>query len=163
MSDASLERAQLIGINHVALTVGDIDDALEWYGEIFAFDLRGQTDTKAFLDMGEQFLALAQVEQDSGATDEYRHFGLVVDDLATIERRLADLPGERLQTDGFDIRDPWGNRIQLVAYEDVQFLKAKQVLEGMGLHQLSKSPTALDELAEKGMAPEHDDAQETNG
>lgn len=156
VNDADTVRARLVGINHVALAVGDVDEALEWYGTLFDLDLRGRTDTHAFIDMGDQFLALTAAEQDDDVFDEHRHFGLVVDDPRAVEGRLADLDGDRLQTDGFDVRDPWGNRIQIVKYEDVQFTKGEDVLAGMGLDELHKSASAIEELAEKGMAPNRD-------
>jgi len=148
MTDAP--RARPVGINHVALEVGDIEAALDFYREVFAFDLRGRTDGAAFLDMGDQFLALSAVD-DPGDPDAHRHFGLVVDDPAAVERRLADTDAESLG-DG-DFRDPWGNYVQVVAYEDVQFTKAEHVLDGMGL-DLGKSESAIHELREKGLVPE---------
>ncbi|MFB6243951.1 MAG: VOC family protein [Halobaculum sp.] len=144
---------RLLGFNHVALEVGDLDAALDWYGTLFTFTVRGETESAVFVDAGDQFLALG--ESDSETIDEKRHVGLVVDDLDAVERRLDAVDAERLQTDGFDIRDPWGNRLQLVAYEDVQFTKADHVLDGMGVDQstVAKTDSALRELAEKGMAP----------
>ena len=59
------------------------------------------------------------------------------------------LPGRFL-----DFRDPWGNRIEIVGYDNIQFSKAPNVLRGMGLGHLGKTDSALSELAEKGMAPE---------
>ena len=153
--------ARLVGINHVALPVGDIDAALEFYQSVFEFDVRGRVDTGAFLDMGDQFLALMETEDEVAgekaverAVDDHRHVGLVVDDPAAVERALDKLGVETLATGGLDFRDPWGNRLQVVAYEDVQFTKADHVREGMGLTALEKSADALAELAEKGMAPE---------
>lgn len=146
-------RARMVGINHVALEVGDVDEALDFYRELFEFDLRGRGDASAFVDMGDQFLALSAVD-DPGEADEHRHFGLVVDDPEAVERRLDGTDAERLRTRGLDFRDPWGNRIQVVGYEEVQFTKADRVLAGMGLDDLGKSESAIAELAEKGMAPE---------
>lgn len=148
MSDSDHTRARPVGINHVALEVGDVDDALEFYGELFAFELRGRSESHAFLDMGDQFLALS--EADGEGVDEGRHFGLVVDDPGLLEDRLNDQGIDRLDTAGLDFRDPWGNRIQIVAYEEVQFTKSEAVLEGMGL-DLGKSESAREELAEKGL------------
>ena len=153
MSDADTSRARPVGINHVALEVGDLESALDFYGSIFEFELRGRSESKAFVDMGDQFLALAEVEGADGA-DEGRHFGLVVDEPDLVEGKLEDLGAERLSTSGLDFRDPWGNRIQVVPYEEIQFTKADHVLRGMGLSELEKSDAALEELAEKGMAPE---------
>lgn len=150
MTDLDTSRAQLVGINHVALTVGDIDAALDFYNSVFAFELRGRSESKAFLDMGDQFLALAEGD---GEADDQRHFGLVVDDPKLVEDRLADTSAERLETSGLDFLDPWGNRIQIVAYEEIQFSKAENVFDGMGLN-LGKSDSAIAELSEKGMEPE---------
>lgn len=154
MTDSETDRARLIGVNHVVLEVGSIEDALEFYGAVFEFDLRGRSDSMAFLDMGDQFLALAETDVSGEDVDEHWHFGLVVDDATAVERRLDDLDVERLSTQGLEFRDPWGNRIQIVAYEEIQFTKADHVLDGMGLSGLEKSESAIAELAEKGMSPE---------
>lgn len=150
MSDPTPSRARPVGINHVALEVGDVDEALELYGELLAFELRGRSGSHAFLDMGDQFLALG--EGDGEGVDGKGHFGLVVDDPGLVEERLEERGIERLDTAGLDFRDPWGNRIQIVAYEEVQFTKSEAVLEGMGL-DLGKSESAREELREKGMEP----------
>ncbi|WP_226010186.1 VOC family protein [Halomicrobium salinisoli] len=150
MSDS---KARLVGINHVALTVDDRDDALAFYESVFEFELRGETESSVFLDMGDQFIAISEVD-DPETADEHRHFGLVVDDADAVERRLAETDAEVLDTPGLDFRDPWGNRVQVVAYEDVQFTKADHVLAGMGLDDLEKTDDAIAELAEKGMSPE---------
>lgn len=157
MSDPNTDRARLVGINHVALEVGDVDAALDFYGDLFAFELRGRTGSSVFLDMGDQFLALSETDDaddadDADDRDDHRHFGLVVDDPAAVERRLDELDVE--SWDGPEFRDPWGNRVQVVAYEDVQFTKAEHVLRGMGLSDMEKSDDALAELAEKGMGPD---------
>ena len=156
--DAGADRANLVGMNHVALEVGDVDAAVDVYRDLFAFELRGRTDSKAFLDMGDQFLALAETER-SGLIDEARHLGLVVDDRDLVESRLEELAMAEggfsvLDTSGLDLRDPWGNRIQIVEYAAIQFTKADHVLAGMDLEGLEKSSSAIEELAEKGMAPE---------
>jgi catechol 2,3-dioxygenase-like lactoylglutathione lyase family enzyme len=142
-------RARLVGINHVALEVGDLDEALAFYGAIFDVGLRGRVPGMAFVDMGDQFLALAEGRRQ--APDEGRHFGLVVDDKEAVRARLRELsvavaPGRRL-----DFRDPWGNQIEVVGYADIQFTKAPRVLDGMGLAGLEKTPRALGELREKGL------------
>lgn len=153
MTDSDTPRARLVGINHVALEVGDIEAALDFYGAIFEFELRGRSESNAFLDMGDQFLALAEADEATEQRNGHRHFGLVVDDPASVERTLEELAVDRLPTSGLEFRDPWGNRIQIVAYEDVQFTKADHVLRGMGLTDARKSESALEELDEKGMAP----------
>lgn len=154
MTDADASRAQLIGINHVALEVGDIEAALEFYGSIFEFELRGRTETGAFLDMGDQFLALAESHESVEGNDDHRHFGLVVDDPSVVEHRLDELDVERLSTTGLDFCDPWDNRIQIVAYEEIQFTKVEHVLSTMDLSDLEKSESAIAELSEKDIAPE---------
>jgi lactoylglutathione lyase len=141
--------ARLVGINHVALEVGDIDEALEFYGRIFEFTLRGRGARMAFIDMGDQFIALA-----AGRTqppDRHRHFGLVVDDREAARRALEEAGAEILPGGGLDFRDPWGNNFQVVEYAEIQFMKAPEVLSGMGLAGLEKSPEALAELREKGL------------
>jgi catechol 2,3-dioxygenase-like lactoylglutathione lyase family enzyme len=128
-------KARLVGINHVVLEVGDLDEALEFYGGLFEFELRGRAGRMAFLDMGDQFLVLAEgrTQEPDGA----RHFGLVVDDLALVPDR--------------DFRDPWGNHVQVVQYSEIQFSKTQAILAGMGLDDLEKSAGALDELRKKGL------------
>lgn len=154
MTSTNAPRAQLVGINHIALEVGDIEAALEFYGSIFEFELRGRTEKGAFLDMGDQFLALTETHESVEESDDHRHFGLVVDDPSTVERRLAEHDVERLSTTSLDFHDPWGNRIQIVAYDEIQFTKAEHVLQAMGLSGLDKSESAIAELSEKGMGPE---------
>jgi catechol 2,3-dioxygenase-like lactoylglutathione lyase family enzyme len=141
--------ARLVGINHVALEVGDLDAALEFYGGLFDFELRGRLPRMAFLDMGDQFIAVA--ETDAGPPDGARHFGLVVDDRTEVRRRLEEAGADILPGRGLDFRDPWGNRVQVVEYGDIQFTKAPNVLRGMGLDGLDKTPQALTELREKGL------------
>ena len=146
------KKARAIGFNHVALEVGDIDAALEFYGRLFTFTLRGRDADSAFIDLGDQFIALQKGR--SQPADDGRHFGLVVDDKEAVRAAMkaagvAALPGPFL-----DFRDPWGNRIEIVGYDNIQFTKAPHVLQGMGLTRLVKSPQAIKELAEKGMAPD---------
>jgi catechol 2,3-dioxygenase-like lactoylglutathione lyase family enzyme len=150
MTEEAAGKARLVGINHVALEVGDIDDALAFYGRLFAFSLRGRSATMAFIDMGDQFIALA-----SGRTqpkDEDRHFGLVVDDRAALRAALEEAGAKILPGRGLDFIDPWGNHIQVVEYRDIQFTKAPEVLRAMAL-DLSKSEAARRELEEKGIRP----------
>jgi catechol 2,3-dioxygenase-like lactoylglutathione lyase family enzyme len=144
------ELPRLIGINHVALEVGDIEEALAFYGRIFRFTLRGRGEGQAFIDMGDQFLALSETK--TPHQDRHRHFGLVVNDREGV-RELAQAAGARMVDGPFlDFLDPWGNRIEVVAYADVQFSKAPNVLRGMQLDG-DKSDKALKQLADKGMAP----------
>ncbi len=144
-------KARVVGINHVALEVDDIDAALEFYGRIFEFSLRGRSADAAFIDMGDQFIALSKTH--TQAPDKERHFGLVVDNREGLRSALEEANVEFLPGGGLDFLDPWGNRIQVVEYEDIQFTKAAHVLQGMGLGELGKSEQAMKELAKKGLAP----------
>jgi catechol 2,3-dioxygenase-like lactoylglutathione lyase family enzyme len=139
---------RLVGINHIALEVGDIDKALEFYGRIFDFTVESRIPGMAFISMGDQFLALAEGRRQG--PDDDRHFGLVVEDreaaLAAAREAGVELFGR-----GNDFRDPWGNFIQVVQYSEVQFTKAPAVLGGMGLADLGKSEGALAELRHKGL------------
>jgi lactoylglutathione lyase len=146
-------KARAIGINHVALEVGDIAQALAFYGRLFDFKLRGQSESMAFIDLGDQFLAL-QVGRRPQPRDEGRHFGLVVDNKDSVRKALSDAGIEPIAGRFLDFRDPWGNLIQIVAYEDIQFTKAPNVLRGMGLTGLLKRQNAVKELNAKGMAPD---------
>jgi lactoylglutathione lyase len=145
------EMARLVGINHVALEVGDVDEALEWYSRFFEFELRGRAGRRmAFIDMGDQFLALA-----AGRTqpaDGARHFGLVVDDKEAVCAAMSDAGIDVQSSGSLDFRDPWGNRVQIVDYRDIQFTKAPGVLRGMPLDGLAKTESAQRELSDKGMA-----------
>jgi lactoylglutathione lyase len=145
------KKARAIGFNHVALEVGDIEEALAFYGRLFDFKLRGRNDTAAFIDLGDQFLALQKGR--TQCADDGRHFGLVVDDKNAARQALAAAGIEPLPGRFLDFLDPWGNRIEIVGYDNVQFTKAPNVLHGMGLAHLSKNETAIKELTEKGMAP----------
>src|SRR5213592_2135581 len=140
---------RLVGINHVALEVGDIEDALRWYGRFFDLELRGRAGRMAFIDMGDQFIALS-----AGRTqppDHARHFGLVVDDKEATRQALVAAGVEIQPGRGLDFVDPWGNHIQVVDYRDIQFSKAPEVLRGMDLDDLAKSEKAVAELREKGL------------
>ncbi|HEY6836747.1 MAG TPA: VOC family protein [Gaiellaceae bacterium] len=140
---------RLVGINHVALEVGDVGEALEWYGRIFDFELRGRTPGMAFVDMGDQFIAIARGR--TQPPDTHRHFGLVVDDVQAAREALREAGAEVLPGRGLDFLDPWGNHVQVVAYEDIQFTKAPEIMRGMGLN-LTKSDRAQAELREKRLA-----------
>ena len=145
-------KARLIGINHVALVVGDVDEALKFYGRLFDFRLRSKSEAVAFIDLGDQFLAL-QAER-SQPPDDGRHFGLVVDNKEVIRKALADANIEALPGPFLDFVDPWGNRIEVVQYDNIQFTKAPNVLRGMGMADLKKNAKAVKELTDKGMAPD---------
>jgi lactoylglutathione lyase len=151
MPDA--KKARAVGFNHVALEVGDIDEALAFYGRLFEFKLklRGKSKTSAFIDLGDQFLALQQGRRQ--APDDGRHFGLVVDDKDAVRQALSEAGIKPLPGRFLDFLDPWGNRIEIVGYDNIQFTKAPNVLRGMGLAHLRKNANALKELADKDMAP----------
>ena len=143
------KRARLVGVNHIAVEVADIDEALEFYGRVFDFTLRGRGRRMAFIDMGDQFIALS-----AGRTqdpDSHRHIGLVVDDLDAARHSLEEAGARILPGRGLDFLDPWGNHFQVVEYRQIQFTKAPEIARGMGL-ELDKSPEALEELRGKGLA-----------
>jgi len=144
-------KARAVGFNHVALEVGDIEEALAFYGRLFAFELRSKSASDAFIDLGDQFIALQKGRKQPA--DDGRHFGLVVDDKEAVRKALAEAGVKTLPGPFLDFRDPWGNRIEIVGYANIQFTKAPHVLRGMGLAHLSKNAAAIKELTEKGMAP----------
>jgi lactoylglutathione lyase len=151
MSESS--KPKLIGINHVAIEVGDIADALDWYGRLFAFTLRGKSERNAFIDMGDQFINMTLAPGPQKQEAERRHIGLVVDDRSRI-LDLAKAAGARMVEGPFlDFLDPWGNRLEIIEYANIQFTKAPHVLKGMGL-TLTKNEKAKRELADKGMTEE---------
>jgi lactoylglutathione lyase len=145
-------KPRVLGFNHVALEVGDIDEALEFYGRLFTFELRGKNDAMAFIDLGDQFIALQKGRRQ--AADDGRHFGLVVDNKEAAREALKSAGVTLLDGPFLDFRDPWGNRVEIVGYDNVQFTKAPNVLRGMGLMHLAKNDKAKMELAAKGMAVE---------
>jgi catechol 2,3-dioxygenase-like lactoylglutathione lyase family enzyme len=142
--------ARIIGINHVALEVGDVEDALDWYGRFFDVELRGRAGGRmAFVDLGDQFIALSAGR--SQPEDEGRHFGLVVDDKEAAREALRE-GGVAVRASGrLDFRDPWGNHVEIVDYRDVQFTKAPAVLDAMGLDGLEKTDAARAELRDRGV------------
>ena len=143
--------ARLVGINHIALEVGDIDEALDWYGRCFEFELRGRHGARmAFIDMGDQFIALSSGR--SQAADESRHFGLVVDDKEAVRAALREAGVAVRASGSLDFTDPWGNHVQVVDYRDIQFSKTPAVLRAMGLDGLGKSEAAQREIQERGLA-----------
>ena len=142
---------KLVGMNHIALEVGDIDEALEFWESIFGeLQLRGRNPSMAFIDMGDQFIALARGKTQE--PDRARHFGLVVDDKEAVRERLRELGISVSSGRSLDFVDPWGNQIQVVDYRDVQFTKTDEILRGMDLDGLGKNESALAELREKGLA-----------
>jgi catechol 2,3-dioxygenase-like lactoylglutathione lyase family enzyme len=145
-------KARAVGFNHVALEVGDIEEALAFYGQLFDFELRSKNDSSAFIDLGDQFLALQKGRRQG--PDDDRHFGLVVDDKEAVRQALAEAGVEPLPGRFLDFLDPWGNRIEIIGYTNIQFTKAPHVLRGMGLGHLTKNADAIKELTERNMAPE---------
>ncbi len=143
------DRAKLIGMNHVALEVGDLDQALDLYGRLFEFELRGRSPRMAFLDMGDQFLAFS--ERESPDPDADRHFGLVVDDIEiarkAVEREGLEIVGSR----GLTFLDPWGNQVQVVDYRRIQFERTGGVRRALGIEGLEKTEEANAEIAERGL------------
>ncbi len=142
-------KARAVGINHVALEVGDIDEALAFYGEFLQFTLRSKSETMAFIDLGDQFIALSKGRHQS--QDDERHFGLVVDDKEAVRAKLDKMGIEIVSSRFLDFYDPWGNRIEIVGYQGIQFSKTHYVLKGMGIADLGKTDAAKQELADKGM------------
>jgi lactoylglutathione lyase len=141
--------ARLVGINHIALEVGDIDEALAWYGQFFELELRGRHGAQmAFVDMGDQFIALARDSMPH--VDRERHFGLVVDDKEAVRAALSDAGVALTRPPNLSFRDPWGNHVQVVDYREIQFTKAPEVLRGMEL-SLEKTDRAKAELRERGL------------
>ncbi len=143
-------KARALGINHIVLEVDDLDKALNFYGKIFEFNLRGRNDNNAFIDMGDQFiqLRLGRTQEPDGA----RHFGFVVDNREAVKQALDEM-GVQMLEHRMNFHDPWGNRVEVVSYEDIQFTKAPNILRGMGIKNLEKTPSAIKELAKKNMAP----------
>ena len=146
-----MAQPRLVGINHVAIEVGDIDEALAFYGGVFALTLRGRSGSMAFVDMGDQFIAFSRGR--TQPADRHRHFGLVVDDKESTRRALEQANAEILPGRGLDFRDPWGNLVQVVQYDEIQFTKTAAVLRGMEL-ELGKGERALAELRAKGIEPD---------
>jgi catechol 2,3-dioxygenase-like lactoylglutathione lyase family enzyme len=141
-------RPRLVGINHVALQVDDLEETVEFYCALFQPTAVDRTEEDAaFLEIGDQFVALFE----RGSREEEPHFGLVVEDKEAARRALEAagveiLPGHRL-----DFRDPSGNRIQVVQYDQIQFTKTDRILDGMGVTP-GKTDAALAELRAKGLA-----------
>jgi len=141
-------KPRLVGINHIAIEVGDIDQALEFYSKILDFKLRARRGGNAFIELGDQFINMMQVTEPH--EDRRRHFGLVVDDRSSVRARIEAAGGKLVPGPFLDFLDPWGNRVEVIEYANIQFTKAPQVLRAMGF-DLDKNENARRELAEKGM------------
>ena len=148
MSDTDTRKARAMGINHVVLEVDDLDKALDFYGSFLEFTLRGKSDRNAFIDLGDQFIQLTLGR--TQAADTKRHFGLVVDDREAVKRAMTRL-GIKSINERLNILDPWGNRVEIVPYDDCQFSKTPQVLAGMGVAPIRKTANVIEELRKKGM------------
>jgi catechol 2,3-dioxygenase-like lactoylglutathione lyase family enzyme len=140
---------RLLGINHIALEVDDIDEALTWYGQFFGFELRGRAPNMAFIDMGDQFIALATPR--TQPADGKRHFGLVVDDKEAVRSSLQEAGIDVRPQGSLDFHDPWGNQVQVVDYREIQFIKAPEVLRAMDVEAPQKTASAQEELRRKGI------------
>ena len=152
MKQTKAPRAHAVGINHIALEVGDIDEALEFYGRFLEFEVHERNDAAAFIYFGDQFINFTK--NSDRKPDQLRHFGIAVDDKPLVRRTLEAMGVELLSSEFLDFLDPWGNRVEITTYADIQYTKAEHVLRGMGLGHLSKTKRALAELRAKGMAPE---------
>ena len=151
MNDQSARKARAVGINHIALEVGDIDEALDFYGSFLEFDIQSRSANAAFIYFGDQFINFFKGRRQG--PDDNRHFGIAVDDKALVRRTLAEMGVELLDGRFLDFLDPWGNRVEITTYTNIQFTKADHVLRGMGLGHLEKTDRAIEELRQKGMAP----------
>jgi lactoylglutathione lyase len=141
----------LVGINHVALEVGSIDEALGFWERLFGpLRLRGRAGSMAFIDMGDQFVALSRAPE--SPADVHRHVGIVVDDKEAVRAAAVAAGIEVSRPPSLDLRDPWGNLLQIVDYREIQFTKTSEILAGMGLGALPKTDAALAELRAKGLA-----------
>ena len=144
-------KARAVGINHIALEVGDIDEALAFYGRFLEFDIARRSESGAFIYFGDQFINFSRGRRQ--APDDDRHFGIAVDDKELVRRTLAEMGVELLDGRFLDFLDPWGNRVEITTYTNIQYTKADHVLRGMGLGHLRKTEQAVEELRKKGMAP----------
>lgn len=144
-------KARAVGINHVALELGDIDEALAFYGRFLGFELESKSESAAFIYFGDQFINFSKGRRQ--APDDNRHFGIAVDDKELVRVTLAEMGVELLDNRFLDFLDPWGNRVEITTYTNIQYTKADHVLSGMGLGHLEKTDEALGELRKKGLAP----------
>jgi lactoylglutathione lyase len=142
---------RVMGINHVAFEVADVDETLAWYERWFVFTLRGRGREMAFIDLGDQFIALMQADADGPHLDRTRHHGIVVDDKEALRAELLEAGVDVAPTGSLRMHDPSGNQLEIVDYRNVQFAKTDAVLGAMGLDGVQKSESARRELADKGM------------
>lgn len=151
MGDSKSARARAVGINHVAIEVGDIGEALEFYGKLLDFTVEEQTPEMAIVYFGDQFINF--IRNADRKPDTMRHFGIAVDDKPLARRTLEAMGVKLIDSHFLDFLDPWGNRVEITTYANIQYTKAEHVLRGMGLGHLKKTDEALAELRAKGMAP----------
>ena len=151
MQDSLSRKARAVGINHVAIEVGDITAALTFYGRFLDFQVEEQGAEMAIVYFGDQFINF--IRNTDRQPDQMRHFGIAVDDKALVRRVLDEMGVKLLGGRFMDFLDPWGNRVEITTYSNIQYTKADHVLSGMGLRHLKKSDEALAELRAKGMAP----------
>lgn len=144
-------KANAVGINHVALEVGNVREALEFYGSFLNFEIDSQSDEAAFIYFGDQFINFMVGR--TQAPDQGRHFGIAVDNKEQVRETITAMGVETIDTNPrfLDFLDPWGNRVEITTYQKIQFTKDANVLKGMGLMDIGKTPEALKELADKGM------------
>ena len=152
MNQEPSRKARAVGINHIALEVGDIDEALDFYGRFLEFDIQSRSENAAFIYFGDQFINFSRGRRQG--PDDNRHFGIAVDDKELVRRTLAEMGVELLDGRFLDFLDPWGNRVEITTYANIQFSKADHVLRGMGLGHLEKTEHTIEELRQKGMAPQ---------
>jgi len=142
-------KATAIGINHVALEVGNIAEALAFYGRILNFTITSQSENAAFIYFGDQFINFAKGR--TQAPDEKRHFGIAVDDKELVRDTLIEMGVALLGGRFLDFLDPWGNRVEITTYTNIMFSKSTAVLRGIDMDHLQKTDEALAELDKHGL------------
>ena len=142
-------KATAIGINHVALEVGNIAEALAFYGRILNFTITSQSENAAFIYFGDQFINFAKGR--TQAPDEKRHFGIAVDNKELVRDTLIEMGVALLGGRFLDFLDPWGNRVEITTYTNIMFSKSTAVLRGMDMDHLQKTDEALAELDKHGL------------
>ena len=142
-------KATAIGINHVALEVGNIAEALAFYGSFLNFTITSQSEDAAFIYFGDQFINFAKGRTQT--PDEKRHFGIAVDNKELVRDTLIEMDVALLGGRFLDFLDPWGNRIEITTYTNIMFSKHTTILRGMGMDHLQKTDEALSELDKHGL------------
>ena len=142
-------KATAIGINHVALEVGNIAEALAFYGRILNFTITSQSENAAFIYFGDQFINFAKGR--AQVPDEKRHFGIAVDNKELVRDTLIEMGVALFGGRFLDFLDPWGNRVEITTYTNIMFSKSTAVLRGMGMDHLQKTDESLAELDKHGL------------